>query len=87
MNVDIVIVVASILLFFGFVMLVRNELVYRARIRGIDFISKQKDWMKLQDMYLGISGYDKLMLSFNKWTYAQMFPELYKLEQELSDER
>ena len=67
---------------FIIIFIVRVTLVFGHRGRALKCVYHQEyNWKKRRCNYVKYS-YGGQVLSFNKWTYKQMFPELYKLELE-----
>jgi hypothetical protein len=59
-------------------MLVRNELTFRVRMRAIDLISEirpHEAWQTAHQKYLSVS-YESMMYDLSRWTFKQFYPWL-----------
>lgn len=63
--------VPLLLLFF-----IRNEIVYRVRVRAIDVIFDHPDWMERRKILLNPS-YNAMLFDLTRWTFKQFYPGLY----------
>lgn len=60
-------VISTALIIIGLIILLRNELVYRYRVR---YIRSNLSVDKVNEI-----SYDKMMFDLRKWTYNQFFGE------------
>lgn len=70
-------IVSSVLLA---ILLVKNELVWRATGKAIDKLYSQKNWEELRDKYPTSENYHRNVWHPLKWTYSQMFKELSQIK-------
>jgi hypothetical protein len=77
--------VLALILLIVAVMLIRNELVFRARLHRIDKISEAMDrdlgrsdfieLLRRRYAELGSPSYNAMLLDFSRWTYRQFYPQ------------
>ena len=62
--------------------IIKDHLTYSNSMKAIKFVYFKSNWKQLDLMY---KKYDDNYLFFHpfKWTYKQMFPELYKMEKDI----
>lgn len=59
-------------------MLVRNELTFRVRMRAIDLIHEiepHEAWRTAHQKFMSVT-YESMMYDLRKWTFKQFYPEL-----------
>lgn len=75
--------IPAILVFACFLVLlgIRNEIVYKTRMKAIAIIFSYKDWQK-QMAVLENPGYYTMVFDLTKWTFKGFYPEQYARELE-----
>lgn len=61
------------------ILALRNELVYKFRIRAINDIFKYKDWAENMALLEEVHYYNQV-LDITTWTYKGFYPKLYARE-------
>ena len=80
------IIILAVVLFFLFMMLIRNEIVARCRLRATNYchdksmamIGTGGDWRALYEEKDGYGSYDDMLFDLSKWTYNQFYPNFEK---------
>jgi hypothetical protein len=62
---------------------IRNEVVFNARGKAIQYIFKQDEWKALQNR-LDSPSYSAMLFQIHKWTYKQFYPEFHQGSSELN---
>ena len=85
---SIVLYIVMAVCFFGIILLIRNELVHKARIKAIDVASKKsrhiidngktiEEMSKWYDAYKerdAFGSYNKMIFDLRKWKYEHFYP-------------
>lgn len=56
------------------VLAVRNELIYRIRVKAIDFIYAQENWLELRSR-LDRPSYGAMIFDLTRWSYTAFYPD------------
>lgn len=65
------------LFILAMVIWIRNELVFRERMKMIDTIFSQEEW-KYYESFLEVIGYPNMLFHFWVWPISKMWPQELK---------
>lgn len=85
MIIAIYLVCMAVIVFSLFMASVRNDVVYKARIKAINIVYSGEDWVARRKLFSKAGTYDQMMWQFTKWRMKDFFPELAKLDEPPED--
>lgn len=71
---EIYLALCGVLIAIASLFLIRNQIIYKIRIRAIDYVFDSSNCENLRPR-LNNPDYEQMMYQWNKWTFKQFYPD------------
>ena len=80
---DILLLICFLGFFFSAILLIRNQMVYKAQLKAIEITSRKAqaainnwdfNWQRFYKEMESFGSYDRMLFDLTKWRYADFYP-------------